>query len=76
MEQRLELQEQLLAQEKKRVQQDKMITAMASDYRSVYYVDLDQDDGVCYRSVVPEMDINPDGEHFRFIESFREYAQK
>ena len=76
MEQRLKLQEQLLAQEKKRVQQDKMITAMASDYRSVYYVDLDQNEGVCYRSVSPEMDINPDGEKFPFEEAFSEYAEK
>ena len=28
-----------------------MITAMASDYRSVYYVDLDKDEGICYRSL-------------------------
>ena len=27
-----------------------MITAMASDYRSVYHVDLDTDDAVCYRA--------------------------
>ena len=76
MEQRLKLQEELLDKEKKQVQQDKMITAMASDYRSVYYVDLDQDDGVCYRSVAPELDINPDGEHFAFEERFREYGEK
>ena len=76
MEQRIKLQEELLAQEKKRVQQDKMITAMASDYRSVYYVDIDLDEGTCYRSIAPEEDINPDGEHFRFEEAFSEYAEK
>ena len=76
MEQRLKLQEELLAQEKKRVQQDKMITAMASDYRSVYYVDLDQNEGTCYRSVEPEQDINPDGSHFCYSEAFREYGEK
>ena len=35
LEQRLSLQEKLLEQEKQRVRQDKMITALASDYRSV-----------------------------------------
>ncbi|MBR3147206.1 MAG: response regulator [Eubacterium sp.] len=76
MEQRLELQEELLAQEKKRVQQDKMITAMASDYRSVYYVDLDRNEGKCYRSIAPESDICPDGKGFDFEKEFREYADK
>ena len=76
MQQRIELQEELLAQEKKRVQQDKMITAMASDYRSVYYVDLDANEATCYRSVAPEYDINPDGSHFDFEAEFSRYAEK
>ena len=76
MEQRLELQEELLAQEKKRVQQDNMITAMASDYRSVYYVNLDRNEGKCYRSIAPESDICPDGKGFDFEKEFREYADK
>ena len=29
-----------------------MITAMASDYRSVYYVDMDADDAICYCSAI------------------------
>jgi hypothetical protein len=44
LEQRLALQEQLLQQEKHRAELDSMITAMASDYRSVYHVDLDNDE--------------------------------
>ena len=48
LEQQLALQNQLLEQEKMRAQQDNMITALSSDYRSVYYVDLDEDDAVCY----------------------------
>ena len=76
MEERLALQEKLLEQEKKRVQQDKMITAMASDYRSVYYVDLDEDDGICYRSDPDIEDVGTDGEHFKFHEEFSEYAEK
>ena len=46
---RLALQKQLKAEEEISRQQDKMITALASDYRSVYHVDLDRDDAVCYR---------------------------
>ena len=76
MEQRIKLQEELLEREKKQVQQDKMITAMASDYRSVYYVDLDKDEGMCYRSVDPDSDIEPDGTHFCYTEEFRKYAEK
>ena len=43
LEDRLALQEELLEQQKRREQQDKMITALASDYRSVYHVDLDRE---------------------------------
>ena len=50
LEQRLELQDKLLAEEKQRTQQDYMITALASDYKSVYYIDLDTDECICYRS--------------------------
>ncbi|MCR5598482.1 MAG: hypothetical protein K6G19_09920 [Lachnospiraceae bacterium] len=42
--------EELLKQQARREQQDKMITALASDYRCVYHVDLDNDDAVCYRA--------------------------
>ena len=49
MEERLALQDQLLAEERQRRQSDAMITAMASDYRSVYYIDLDKDEGTAAR---------------------------
>lgn len=52
-----------------------MITAMASDYRTVYYVDLDADDGVCYRSDPNDPDQTPEGIHFKFTERFRYYAE-
>ena len=38
------------AEQARRIEQDKMITALASDYRSVYHVDLDNNDAVCYRA--------------------------
>ncbi len=50
LEERKNLKEQLISEKVRREQQDKMITALASDYRSVYHVDLDLDEGVCYRA--------------------------
>ena len=41
---------EILEQYHHREQQDKMITALASDYRCVYHIDLDNDDAVCYRA--------------------------
>ena len=75
LEKRIELQEELLAEERRRKEQDSMITAMASDYRSVYYVDLDSDDGVCYRSDPNDRDQTPEGIHFSFTDRFRYYAE-
>ncbi|MBQ7506322.1 MAG: response regulator [Lachnospiraceae bacterium] len=53
-----------------------MITAMASDYRSVYYVDLDKDEGICYRSYKDLEGAIREGEHFCFSEAFTRYAEK
>ncbi len=71
---RLELQEKLLAEQREREQLDNMITAMASDYRSLYHVDLDNDDAVCYRADVNDHEQHPEGVHFPFIEGFSHYA--
>ena len=75
MQERLDLQEKLLEEEKKRALQDNLITAMASDYRSVYYVNLDEDDAICYRGDPTDTDQNPEGTHFSFTERFRYYAE-
>ncbi len=75
MEQRLVLQEQLLEQEKQRTQQDSMITALASDYRSVYYVDLDNGQGICYRSDSMQGSYPKPGESFPYFETFAAYAR-
>ena len=74
--QRLALQDQLLEQEKQRVRQDKMITALASDYRSVYYVDLDSDQGVCFRSGSHVPGAPKEGDGFSFQTLFTAYANK
>ncbi|MBE7003363.1 MAG: response regulator [Ruminococcaceae bacterium] len=57
-------------------QANSMITALASDYRSVYYVDLDADEGVCYRAHSKIDNGLREGEHFSFREAFRNYADK
>ena len=73
MEQRLALQEQLLAQKAEHEQQEKMITALASDYRSVYYLELDRNWGICYqkRTDLPGFDF---GEEFSYLEAVTDYC--
>lgn len=75
MEERLALQDELLEQEKKRAELDSMITAMASDYRSVFYVDLDSDRAVCHRRDESDVRIAKDDE-FKFSEAFIQYANE
>ena len=74
MEQRLQLQEDLLAQKQQKEEQTRLITALASDYWSVYYLDLDNDAGVCYQA---HSDVDNGfhvGDHFRYIASVTAYA--
>ena len=75
MEERLVLQEQLIDQQKRREDQDRMITAMASDYRSVYHVDLDKNDAVCYRADPDDDEQTEEGIHFPYHERFMWYAE-
>ncbi|MBP5736511.1 MAG: response regulator [Acidaminococcaceae bacterium] len=70
------VQEQLLVQQLLRERQDKLITALSSDYWSVYYIELDKDEGVCYQ---PHADIKDGfkvGERFPYLASVTEYANK
>ena len=69
------MEEELLREQRHREEQDKMITAMASDYRAVYHVDLDRDDGVCYRADQSDPYQTPEGVHFCFSERFQYYAE-
>ena len=55
-------------------QANSMITAMASDYRCVYYVNLDKDVGICYRSDPNDEDQTPEGVHFPYLERLTWYA--
>lgn len=75
LEERIALQNELLEQEKKRVQLDSMITALASDYRSVYYIDLEADRGICYRNDATDDNVTRDDE-FVYSEVFSQYANE
>ena len=77
LEQRLALQEKLLEQERHREQQTQMITALSSDYWSVYYVELDNNEGLCYQS---HADLDGKGfkagERFPYLEAVTAYANQ
>ena len=53
-----------------------MITALASDYRSVYHVNLDFDDAVCYRADPSDKEQHPEGVHFPYYSSFEDYCNR
>ncbi len=74
LENKLALQEHIQAQEKHQKELDSMITAMASDYRSVYHVDIDTDEAVCYRSDPSDPKQMPEGVHFPYYERFKQYC--
>ncbi len=57
------------------MQANSMITAMAADYRSVYYINLDENDGVCYRDDPSDTEQTPAGVHFPYLERFTWYAE-
>ena len=75
MQQRIELQNQLLAQKSRQEEQRNMITALSSDFRSVYYLNLDSDFGVCYqqRNDLPGF---KEGETFHYLEAVTNYCNQ
>ena len=75
LEQRLALQESLLKQKAQGEQQSKLITALSSDYRSVYYLELDRDHGVCYQART-DMDGFKMGEEFPYLSSVTAYCNQ
>ena len=62
------------AEQQEKNELNAMITAMASDYRSVYHVDVDRDDAVCYRADAEDNRQTPVGVHFPFHARFQEYC--
>ena len=75
MERRLALQDELLAQKEQAGQQTRMIRALSSDYRDVYYLELDKNAGVCYqaRTDLPGFKA---GERFPYLESVTAYCNQ
>ena len=67
--------EKILSREKQHKDLDSMITAMASDYRSVYHVDIDADEAVCYRADPNDPSQIPEGVHFPYHEWIRDYGE-
>ncbi len=61
--------------ERRTLEMSQMITALASDYRCVYYVVLDTDEGICYRTDNTYENALTVGEHFSFREKFTAYAE-
>ena len=66
--------EKVLSREKHHKNLNSMITAMASDYRSVYHVDIDADEAVCYRADAKDPHQIPEGIHFPYHAWIREYG--
>ena len=75
MEHQLALQNELLEQKQQQEEQNRMITALASDYWSVYYIDLDKDDGVCYQAHEDVEHGFRVGERFRYLPAVTAYAK-
>ncbi len=53
-----------------------MIEALSSDYRSVYYINLDDDTGVCYREHAELTDGLKEDEKFTYSEVIKKYADE
>ena len=75
MEEKIALSEKLIEQQKHREDQDRMITAMATDYRCVYSVNLDKNDAVCYRDDPNDSEQTSKGIHFAYHERFKWYGE-
>ncbi len=76
LEEQLALQQQIARQERMRKEQDSMITALASDYTSIYYVDLDVDSCICYRVNELYGSESQVGKKNAFRQFFESYAAK
>ena len=69
------MQEELLEQKTQQQEQSKLITALASDFRSVYYLELDRNRGVCYQARTDLHGFRT-GEEFNYLESVTAYCNK
>ena len=56
-------------------QANSMITALSSDYRGVYYINLDTGEGVCYQEHTHIVRGLHEGDHFPFHDIMAQYAE-
>ena len=77
LEHRLELQDQILEEQRQRSQQSTIIDALSADYWSVYYLDLDTNEGICYRhhDALGEEGLKV-GQHFNYVKTMAAYVNK
>ena len=76
LDEKLALHERLIEQEKRREQQMQLITALASDYWSVYYLELDKNEGECYQAHSAIEGGFKVGDRFPYLESVTAYANQ
>ena len=76
LEEQLALQQKLVEEVRKRGEQGNMITALASDYRSVYYLNLDTGMAICYRKDGSVPAPCKEGDEIGYLENFKTYAEK
>ena len=62
--------------EKRAKTDSSMVTAMAADYRSLYYADLDKDECLCVRASKKKDGHMWEGKTFPFYEGFVDYAER
>ena len=74
MEEKLALQNKILDDERRRRNQDEMIRALSSDYRTVYHYNLDTDEGICYRST-EGVSSYEEGDTLNFSEFIKNYIE-
>ena len=75
MSRQLALQQELLDQKKQQEEQIRMIKALSSNYWSVYYLDLDRDEGVCYQSHADLQGGFRVGDRFKYLAAVTAYAR-
>ena len=57
-------------------QANSMITALSSEYRSVYYVDLDKNEGICYQAHSQIDNGLKQGQHFAYLDTMEAYGEQ
>ncbi len=75
---RIKVQNQMLENERKTHEIDSIVSTVAADYRSIYYVDLNRDEGMCYRAKTNSLDLQgvKKGDKFPFREKLTQYANE